>query len=170
MILSNAENIIVNGVIDPDIFVNGVQVWPSRGALRFYRVYITWNPAKQDSLTFQGLGWNGNPGSLTSSMIISPMKKDTSYSYTSMTTSELNVILGTSQQGSHGLYCYGISLDIDSTTFINFQWRTDQYWAPTGTVEIEVDAYYENGIEVRARKTVTQAANTTFVIHDGEFD
>ena len=167
MILANAENIIVNGKIDPDIFVNGVQVWPSRGALRFYRVYITWKPAKQDNLVFQGLGWNGNPGSLTSDMIISAMRKDTSYSYTSMSTSDLNGILDTTQ--GKGVYCYGISLDIDSSTFINFQWRTQQYYAPTGTVEIEVDAYYEHGIAVRAKKTVTQAANTTFVIHDGEF-
>ena len=168
MILSNAENIIVNGVVDPDIFVNGVQVWPSLGALRFYRVYITWNPAKQDNLTFQGLGWNGSPGSLTSSMIIASMKKDTSYSYTSMTTSELDGILDTTQ--GNGLYCYGISLDIDSDNLVSFQWRTQQYYAPTGTVEIEVDAYYENGIKVVARKTVTQVANTTYVVHKGEFD
>lgn len=168
MILSNAKSIHVNGTIDPDIFVNSVQVWPSRGALQFYRVYITWDPAKSDNLTFQGLGWNGNPGSLTSSVILDPMKKDTSYSYTNMTTAELNSILDTTQ--GNGLYCYGISFDIDSTTFINFQWRTQQYYAPTGTVEIEVDAYYEDGIEVKARKTVTQAANTTYVIYDGEFD
>lgn len=168
MILDNVKNIFVNGVVDPNIFVNNVLVWPKRGALKFYRVYITWDPAKQDNLTFQGLGWNGNPGSLTSAMIIDPSKKDTSYSYTSMSTAELNGILDTVQ--GNGLYCYGIALDIDSDNFINFQWRTQQYYAPTGTVEIEVDAYYENGIVVRARKTVTQAANTTFVIHDGEFD
>lgn len=168
MILDNVENIIVNGVVDPNIFVNNVLVWPKRGALKFYRVYITWDPAKQDNLTFQGLGWNGNPGSLTSAMINDPSKKDTSYSYTSMTTAELNGILDTAQGG--GLYCYGIAFDVNASTFINFQWRTQQYYAPTGTVQIEVDAYYENGIVVRARKTVTQAANTTFVIHDGEFD
>ena len=168
MILSNAKNIIVNGVVDPDIFVNSVQVWPLQGALKFYRVYITWNPAKQDNLTFQGLGWNGNPGSLTSDMVIDPAKKDTSYSYVSMTTSELNGILDTTQ--GNGLYCYGIALDIDSDSFINFQWKTQQYYAPTGTVEIEVDAYYEDDIRVLARTTVTQAANTTYVVHEGDFD
>lgn len=168
MILSNAENIFVNDKVDPDIFVNSVQVWPLQGALKFYRVYITWDPAKQDNLTFQGLGWNGNPGNLTADMIIDPAKKDTSYSYTSMTTAELNGILDTAQ--GNGLYCYGIALDIDSDNFISFQWRTQQYYAPTGTVEIEVDAYYEDGIRVVARKTVTQAANTTYVVHQGEFD
>ena len=167
MILSNAENIIVNGVVDPDIFVNGVQVWPGRGALRFFRVYITWDPAQAENLTFQGLGWNGNPGSLTSDMILDADKKSTSYSYTDMSTSELNSILDTST--GTGIYSYGIALDIDAQTFINFQWRTRQYYAPTGTVQIEVDAYYENGIVVRARKTVTQAQNTTFTIFDGEF-
>lgn len=168
MILSNAENIIVNGVVDPDIFVNGVQVWPSRGALRFYRVYIKWSPAEAGNLTFQGLGWNGNPGSLNTSMLLSAEKNQNGDSYTAMSDSEKTNICDTSNGTS--IYCYAIALDIDAQTFINFQWRTQQYYAPTGTVEIEVDAYYEHGIAVRARKTVTQAANTTFVIHDGEFD
>lgn len=170
MILSNAEAVFCNGVQDPDIFANDVQVWPRRGALRFFRVYITWDPAQQENMTFNGLGWNGNPGSLTSDMIIDPMKKNTSYSYTSMSTDEVNDMLNTDEQFGLALYCYGISFDIDSNAFINFQWRTRKYYAPTGTVKIEVDAYYENGIVVRARKTVTQAANTTFTIFDGEFD
>lgn len=170
MILDNVENIIVNGVVDPDIFVNGVHVWPNRGELRFYRVYITWDPAKQENMSFQGLGWNGNPGSLTSDMVIDPMIKDTSYSYTSMTQDRVEKILETNEQGGGALYCYGIAFDVDSNTFINFQWHTQKYYAPTGTAKIEVDAYYENGIVVRARKTVTQAADATFVIHDGEFD
>ena len=168
MILANAENIIVNGKIDPDIFVNGVQVWPSRGALRFYRVYIKWSPDKNDNLTFQGLGWNGNPGSLTTSMLLDAEKNTNGYSYTDMSESEKTGICDTTQ--GTGIYCHAIAIDIDAQTFINFQWKTQQYYAPTGTVEIEVDAYYENGIAVRARKTVTQAADTTFVIHQGEFD
>ena len=168
MILSNAEAVFCNGVKDPDIFANSVQVWPGRGALRFFRVYITWDPAQSENLTFQGLGWNGNPGSLTSNMILDADKKSTSYSYTNMTTSELNGILDTST--GTGIYSYGIALDIDSNAFINFQWRTQQYYAPTGTVQIQVEAYYDNGIVVRARKTVTQAQNTTFTIFDGEFD
>ena len=168
MILLNAENIIVNGVVDPDIFVNGVQVWPSRGALKFYRVYIKWSPDKSDNLTCQGLGWNGNPGSLTTSMLLDAEKNTNGYSYTDMSESEKTGVCDTVK--GTGIYCHAIAIDIDAQTFINFQWKTQQYYAPTGTVEIEVDAYYENGIAVRARKTVTQAANTTFVIHDGEFD
>ena len=168
MILSNAENIIVNGVVDPDIYVNGVLVWPAQGALRFYRVYIKWSPDKSDNLTFQGLGWNGNPGSLTTSMLLSADKNENGYSYTSMSSAEETGICDTSQ--GTGIYCHAIALDIDAQTFINFQWRTQQYYAPTGTVEIEVDAYYDNGIRILARKTVTQAPNTTFTIFDGEFD
>lgn len=168
MILSNAEAVFCNGVQDPDIFANNVQVWPGIGELRYFRVYITWDPAQSENLTFQGLGWNGNPGSLTSDLIFGAYKKNTSYSYTNMTTSELNGIIDTSN--GTGIYSYGISLDIDSKAFINFQWRTQQYYAPTGTVQIQVEAIHENGITVRARKTVTQAANTTFTIFDGEFD
>ena len=168
MILSNAENIFVNGVLDPDIFVNSVHVWPLQGALEFYRVYIKWSPDKSDNLTFQGLGWNGNPGSLTTSMLLDAEKNTNGYSYTDMSESEKTGICDTAQ--GTGIYCHAIAIDIDAQTFINFQWKTQQYYAPTGTVEIEVDAYYEDGIEVRARKTVTQAANTTFVINDGEFD
>ena len=167
MILSNADAVFCNGVQDPDIFANNVQVWPGRGELRFFRVYITWAPAQNENLTFQGLGWNGNPGSLTSDMILDADKKDTSYSYTDMTTSELNGILDTSTGTS--IYCYGIALDIDSTTFINFQWHTQKYYAPIGIVEIEVDAYYENDIVVRARKHITQVADSTLTIFDGEF-
>lgn len=168
MILSNAENIFVNDVLDPDIFVNSVHVWPLQGALQFYRVYIKWSPDKSDNLTFQGLGWNGNPGSLTSSMLIDAEKNENGYSYTAMSDAEKTGICDTAQ--GKGVYCHAISFDIDSQTFINFQWRTQQYYAPTGTVEIEVDAYYEDGIRVLARKTVTQAANTTYVVHEGEFD
>ena len=168
MILSNAENIIVNGKVDPDIYVNGTRVWPLRGALRFYRVYIKWSPDKSDNLTFQGLGWNGNPGSLTTSMLLSADKNENGYSYTAMSDDEKTGICDTTQ--GTGIYCHAISLDIDSQNFINFQWRTQQYYAPTGTVEIEVDAYYEDSIRIVARKTVTQVANTTFVIHAGEFD
>lgn len=167
MILTNAENIIVNGVVDPDIYVNGVRVWPSLGTLRFYRVYIKWSPDKNDNLTFQGLGWNGNPGSLTTSMLLSADKNTNGYSYTAMSSAEESGICDTSE--GINLYCHAIAIDIDSQTFINFQWRTRQYYAPTGTVEIEVDGYYENGIKILARKTVTQAANTTYVIHSGEF-
>lgn len=167
MILSNADAVFCNGVQDPDIFANDVQVWPGRGALRFFRVYITWDPAQNENLTFRGLGWNDNPGSLTSDKILDADKKDTSYSYTDMSTSELNGILNPLTGTS--LYCYGIALDIDSKDFINFQWRTQLYYAPTGTVQIEVDAYYDNDIVVRARKTVTQVHETTFTIFDGEF-
>ena len=168
MILSNAENIIVNGKIDPDIYVNGVRVWPSLGALRFYRVYIKWSPDKSDNLAFQGLGWNGNPGSLTTSMLLSADKNKNGYSYTAMSESEKTGICDTSEGTS--IWCHAIALDIDSQNFINFQWKTQQYYTATGTVEIEIDAYYENGSRIVARKTVTQAADTTFVIHQGEFD
>lgn len=168
MILSNAENIIVNGVVDPDIFVNSVQVWPLRGALQFYRVYIKWSPAKSENLTFQGLGWNGNPGTLTTAMLLEAYKNNNGSQYTDMTAAEQDGICDTSAGTS--IYCYAIAIDIDSDNFSNFQWRTQQYYAPTGTVEIKVDAYYEHGIVEKARKTVTQAANTTFTIVDGEFD
>lgn len=168
MILANAKNIIVNGKVDPDIYVNGVHVWPLQGALRFYRVYIKWSPDKSDNLTFQGLGWNGNPGSLTTSMLLSADKNENGYSYTAMSDTEKTSICDTTQ--GTGIYCHAIALDIDSQNFINFQWRTQQYYAPTGTVEIEVDAHYEDNIRIVARKTVTQVENTTFVIHQGEFD
>lgn len=168
MILSNAENIFVNGVLDPDIIINSVQVWPLQGALEFYRVYIKWSPDKSDNLTFQGLGWNGNPGSLTTSMLLDAEKNTNGYSYTDMSESEKSGICDTNQ--GTGIYCHAIAIDVDAQTFINFQWKTQQYYAPTGTVEIEVDAYYEDGIRVLARKTVTQAANTTYVVHEGEFD
>jgi hypothetical protein len=168
MILSNAKNIIVNGVVDPDIFVNSVQVWPLRGALQFYRVYIKWSPAKADNLTFQGLGWNGNPGTLTTAMLLEAYKNQNGSIYTDMTAAEQAGICDTTTGTS--IHCYAIAIDIDSDNFINFQWRTQQYYAPTGTVEIKVDAYYEHGIVEKARKTVTQAANTTFTILDGEFD
>ena len=168
MILSNAENIFVNGVLDPDIFVNSVQVWPLQGALEFYRVYIKWSPDKNDNLTFQGLGWNGNPGSLTTSMLLDAEKNTNGYSYSDMSESEKTGICDTAQ--GTGIYCHAIAIDIDAQTFINFQWKTQQYYAPTGTVEIEVDAYYEDGIRIVARKTVTQAANTTYVVNEGEFD
>lgn len=168
MILSNAKNIIVNGVVDPDIFVNSVQVWPSLGALNFYRVYIKWSPSKSENLTFQGLGWNGNPGTLTTSMLLDAYKNQNSSQYTAMSEAEQDGICDTSAGTS--IYCYAIAIDIDSSTFSNFQWSTQQYYAPTGTVEIKVDAYYEHGIVEKARKTVTQAANTTFTIVDGEFD
>jgi hypothetical protein len=168
MILSNAKNIIVNGVVDPDIFVNSVQVWPSLGALQFYRVYIKWSPSKSENLTFQGLGWNGNPGTLTTSMLLDAQKSNNGYQYTDMTSAEQDGICNTS--AGTNIWCYAIALDIDSSAFSNFQWRTQQYYALTGTVEIKVDAYYENGIVEKARKTVTQAANTTFTISAGEFD
>lgn len=167
MILSNAENIIVNGKVDPDIYVNGVRVWPLQGALRFYRVYIKWSPDNANNLSFQGLGWNGNPGSLTTSMLLAAEKNVNGYSYTSLDDEEKTEMCDTSQGGV--IYCHAIALDINSQNFINFQWRTQQYYAHTGTVEIEVDAYYEDGIRIVARKTVTQAENTTYVIHQGEF-
>lgn len=168
MILSDAKNIIVNGIVDPDIFVNSVQVWPSLGALEFYRVYIKWSPAKAENLTFQGLGWNGNPGTLTTAMLLDAHKNHNGSQYTAMTEAEQSGICDTAAGTS--IWCYAIALDIDSDNFSNFKWRTQQYYAPSGTVEIKVDAYYENGIVEKARKTVTQAANTTFTISAGEFD
>lgn len=168
MILSDAKNIIVNGVVDPDIFVNSVQVWPSLGALDFYRVYIKWSPSTTENLTFRGLGWNGNPGTLTTSMLSNAYKNMNGSQYTDMTTAEKDGICDTSRDTN--IFCYAIAIDIESDNFSNFKWRTQQYYAPTGTVEIKVDAYYENGIVEKARKSVTQAMNTTFTISAGEFD
>lgn len=168
MILTNAENVIVNGVIDPDIYVNGKLVWPLNGSLESFRVYLEFADNQPGSMTFRGLGWNGNPGSLTESMIIeASVKQDGSWA--AMPSNKLHYILETSF--GDDLYCQAISLLIDSRTFINFQWRTQEYWGPTHNVRMTVYANYTGGdIRLRADKTVTQAEDTTFVIHDGELD
>lgn len=168
MILANAKNIIVNGKVDPDIYVNGVHVWPINGTIETFRVYIEFADNQSDNMTFRGAGWNGNPGSLSESMILEASVKNDS-SWSTMSSSDLAKVLDTSSGGS--IYCQAISLLIDATTFINFQWRTQQYYAPTHNVKMTVYANYTEGdTRLRAEKTVTQAADTTFVIHDGEFD
>lgn len=168
MILANAENIIVNGKVDPDIYVNGVRVWPLNGTIEAFRVYLEFADNQSDNMTFRGVGWNGNPGSLSESMILEASFKYNS-SWYDMSSSDLANVLDTSSRGS--IYCQGISLLIDATTLVNFQWRTQQYYAPTHDVKMTVYANYTEGdTRLRAEKTVTQAANTTFVIYDGEFD
>lgn len=175
MILTNATDIIVNGRSIDDAYCNGKHIWPINEILS-YRVYITWEPVKDDNICIDGMTWNGSP--LTTSMFAytpgSTSQLDASInvggSWTSMTNEEIDKMISGSTE-SLQKYCRGITFRLKPNWgFTQFTFTTDQYYAPTGTLRIEV---YENGTEQNntcVDKIITQAANTTYTFNRGDIE
>ena len=114
-------------------------------------------------MTFQGLLWNG-------SQITEDMVDQASYKYgnswTSISASDLRDMLSTSS--GKGLYCSAVFIRLESITFNQFQWRTQQYYAPEHKVTIQVQENSTTGIKYVGQKEVTQAANTTYTVNRGD--
>ena len=175
MILTNAKEIIVNGRPILDAFCNGVHIWPNNQILS-YRVYIEWSPEQDEDICLDGMTWNGVQ--LTTDMFEyatgSTTYLDASYndngSWHQMTEEEINKMIN---PGTESLqqYCRGISFRLKPDYgFTQFTFTTDQYYAPTGTLKVEV---YEIGSEKTTTcvdKMVTQAINTTYTFNRGDIN
>lgn len=175
MILTNAKQIIVNGRPILDAFCNGVHIWPNNQILS-YRVYIEWSPVKDENICIDGMTWNGLQ--LTTDMFEytpgSTVYLDASInnggSWQQMSTEDVNKMINSSTE-SLQKYCRGITFRLKPEYgFSQFAFHTYQYYAPTGTLKVEV---YENGSEdtnTCVDKIITQAANTTYTFNRGDID
>lgn len=175
MILTNAKEIIVNGRPILDAYCNGAHIWPNN-QIKSYRVYIQWSPEKDDNICIDGMTWNGvqlttamfeySPGSTTQL----DASVNVGGSWTSMTSTETDKMISGSTE-SLQKYCRGISFRLKPDYgFTQFTFTTDQYYAPTGTLKVEV---YENGTETNTTcvdKVITQGPNTTYTFNRGDID
>lgn len=158
----DVASIFCNGHKDPYIFCNGVQVWPAK-VVTSHSIYLNFESGVTDNMTFQGLWWNGTQ--ITESMVVEASYKSGN-SWTSISASDLRDMLSTST--GKGIYCSAVFLRLDSVTFNQFQWRTQQYYAPEHLVTIQVQENSTTGIKYVGQKEVTQVANTTFTVNRGD--
>lgn len=158
----DVASIFCNGHKDPYIFCNGVQVWP-RKVITSHGIYLDFESGVTDNMTFQGLWWNGSQ--ITESMVAEASYKSGN-TWNSISASDLRDMLSTSS--GKGIYCSAVFLKIDSITFNQFKWRTQQYYAPQHKVTIKVQENSTTGVKYVGEKEVTQAANTTFTVNRGD--
>ena len=158
----DVSSIFCNGHKDPYIFCNGVQVWPAK-VVTSHSIYLDFESGVEDNMTFQGLWWNGSQ--ITESMVAEASFKSGN-SWNSIPAPYLRDMLDTSS--GMGIYCSALFIRIDSITFNQFQWRTQQYYAPEHKVTIKVQENSTTGIKYVGQKEVTQVANTTFTVNRGD--
>lgn len=175
MILTDAKEIIVNGRPILDAYCNGAHIWPANQILS-YRVYIEWSPEQDENITLDGMTWNGVQ--LTTSMFEytpgSTMYLDASInnggSWHQMTDENIDKMISSSTE-SFSEYCRGISFRLKPDDgFTQFTFHTDQFYAPTGTLKVQV---FENGSEKTTTcvdKIITQAPDTTYTFNRGDID
>lgn len=175
MILTNATDIIVNGKPIEDAYCNGKHIWPVNEVLS-YRVYITWEPTKDENICIDGMTWNGSP--LTTAMFQyspgSTTQLDASVnvggSWTSMTSTEIDKMISSSTE-SLQKYCRGVTFRLKPNWGFNqFTFTTDQYYAPTGTLRVEVNEIGTEASDVCVYTAVSQTANTTYTFNRGDVD
>ena len=165
MIISEAKALIWNGTPATMAIYNGEKVWPSK-TVTAYRVWIEWNPVKSENICIDGMYWD-NLSMSDSDIVEADYNNNDSWEHLSSTEITKMVV----QDGSSlQKYCRGITFLTDKTLFESFSFHTDPYYAPTGTLKVEVEEIYNagEGTELVASKTVTQAANTTYVINRGD--
>jgi len=173
MIISDAKDLMFNGNSVQQAWMNGVQVWPVN-VIGSYRVYIQWDPVKDDNITIDGMTWNGS--AMTTAMI-SPTSEgvsdlDVSYSnggsWVSMGNTDIeHMIAGDTE--SLQKYCRGITFRMrPDWGFSQFTWKSDQYYAPSGNLTVNVFAIGSQRLENLATKTVSQTVNTTYTITRGD--
>lgn len=161
------EGLFYNGVAVQNAWYNGVQVWPD-DALLSYRVYIEWDPVKDENICIDGMWWNGEP--MTTDMFEQTpggTSLDASVningSWVSLTTTEVEKMIS-GDTDSLQKYCRGITFRLKKELgFNSFSWRSDQYYAPTGTLVVEVDEIWDEHSNLWT-KTVTQNPNTVYSI------
>lgn len=170
---NKVQDLYYNGNKVQQAWMNGVQVWPTNEILS-YRVYIEWDPTKDDNICIDGMTWNGS--AMTTAMFeLSPGSTttlDVSYNnggtWTTMSNSDVEKMIAGNTE-SLQRYCRGISFRMKKDWGFNqFTWTSDQYYAPTGYMTVEV---YENGSEqsnIVATKTVNQNSNTTYTVNRGD--
>lgn len=173
MIWNNAKQIVVNGKDIQDAFCNSVHIWPVN-VIGSYRVYIEWDPVKDDNITIDGMTWNGS--AMTTAMIATKGEGvsdlDVSYNnggtWTTMGTTDIeHMIAGNTE--SLQKYCRGVSFRMKPDWgFSQFTWKSDQYYAPTGYLKVTVNENGSESIRTIATKTVNQAANTTYTVNVGD--
>ena len=165
MIISEAKALIWNGTPALMAVYNGEKVWPTK-TVTSYRVWIEWDPVKSENICIDGLYWD-NLSMIEDDILEADYSDNGTWKHLSST----EIAKMVTQDGSSlQKYCRGITFLMDATVFTSFSFHTDRYYAPTGTLTVEVEEIYDagGGSDLVAMKTVTQAANTTYVINRGD--
>lgn len=165
MIISEAKALIWNGTPATMAIYNGEKVWPSK-TVTAYRVWIEWSPTKSENICIDGMYWDNL--SMSDNDIVEADYSDNG-TWKHLTSTEITKMT-VQDNSSLQKYCRGITFLTDKTDFTSFSFHTDPYYAPTGTLTVEIKEIYDagEGTELVASKTVTQAANTTYVINRGD--
>ena len=164
----NPTTLLMNGTQPQCLVYNGEIVWGAK-TLDCYRVYMMWDPEKTENLCIDGV-WVDNETVTTDEVYDGSYKNG---QYTSLTTPEMTDFV-TNNGSACAKYCQGyffrISPDFDLN---NIQFKTGQYYQPTGDVTVTIEEQYSDGsgdisFKKIAEKTVTMAANTTYTINRGD--
>ena len=165
---ANPRELIFNGTQPKCLVYNGEIIWGSK-TLDCYRVYMMWDPEKNENLCIDGV-WVDNQ-TVTTDDVYDGSYKDGQY--TSLTTAEMTDFV-TNNGSACAKYCQGYFFKIKPDFDLNnLQFKTGQYYQPTGDVTVTIEEQYNDGsgyisFKTIAIKTVTMAANTTYTINRGE--
>lgn len=169
---NKVEGLYYDGVKVQNAWYNGTMVWPVN-EIQNYRVYIEWDPVKDDTISIDGMTWNGS--AMTTAMFeLTPgsTAADVTYNdggtWTTMSNTDVEKMIAGNTE-SLEKYCRGISFKVKKDWGFNqFTWKAGQNSAPTGYLSVEV---IENGSEQSyavATKTVNQTAGSTYTVNRGD--
>ena len=164
----NPRELIFNGTQPQCLVYNGEIVWGAK-TLDCYRVYMMWDPEKSENICIDGV-WVDNQ-TVTTTDVYDGSYKDSQWS--SLTTTEMTDFV-TNNGSACAKYCKGYFFRISPDFDLNsLQFKTGQYYQPTGDVTITIEEQYSDGsgdysFKTIAEKTVSMAANTTYTINRGD--
>lgn len=165
---SNPREVIFNGVRPKWLFYNGEVIWGD-DVLDCYRVYIMWNPVAKENICIDGI-WVDSQ-TVTTDDVYDGAYQDSEW--TSLTDTEMTNLV-TNNGEPCAKYCQGYFFKIKPNFDLNtLEFKTSQYYQPTGDVTVTIQEQYVNGhgtesYKTIAVKTVTLAADTTYTINRGE--
>ena len=164
----NPRELIFNGTQPQCLVYNGEIVWGAK-TLDCYRVYMMWDPEKTENLCIDGV-WVNNQTVTTDDVYDGSYKNG---QYTTLTTSEMTDFV-TNNGSACAKYCQGYFFRISPNFDLSkLQFKTDQYYQPTGDVTVTIEEQYSDDsgditFKTIAEKTVSIATNTTYTINRGE--
>lgn len=174
MWFEDVVDVIRNNQRVPSMHVNGQVIWPF--TFDSYAIEFKIVSGEYTSICIDGMGWGDELGYIH--------REDVNYAqyfvgneydgeWHDLTSSEITNACENDGTGLQ-MYCNQLRFVIDAagrSTFNAFCFKTPQWWAPTVDITVSVIGYRIDKHEiVLASKTITQAANTLYVLTRDIFD
>lgn len=169
MWFEDVADVIRNNQRVPSMHVNGQVIWPF--TFSSYAIEFEVVGGEYTNICLDGMGWGDEIGYIH--------REDVNYAqyydgqWKGLTSSEISHACEDDGNALQ-LYCNQLRFVIDAagrSTFNAFCFKTPQYYAPTATIQVRVIGYrIDKHPIILASKTITQAADTLYVLTRDIFD